>query len=80
VINRTLIGVGAICFIAATGCFFVLAAGMGYDRGVAVGHDEGYGCGRHDAMDTRNDPAEYDLPPCAEIRKQWLWSESWPPK
>lgn len=38
-----------------------------------------YGCGRHDAMQTaRSDPAEYDLPPCVELRKIWLWSERWP--
>jgi hypothetical protein len=40
---------------------------------------DAYGCGRHDAERTaRSDPAEYDLPPCVEIRRQWLESETWP--
>jgi hypothetical protein len=76
-IGRWLIGLGIVCFILAGVSFFVMAAGMGYDRGVV----EGYGCGRHDAMQTKNsDPAEYDLQPCVDIRKLWLRSEEWPHK
>ena len=65
IVGVTLIGIG----------LFILAAGMGYDGGTVMG----YGCGRHDAMQTRNDPAEYDLPPCAEARRLWERSEEWPP-
>jgi len=64
-------------FIAALAA--MLGVGLGYNHGRAEGSVEGYGCGRHDAMQTANsDPAEYDLPPCVEIRTQWLWGERWP--
>jgi hypothetical protein len=58
---------------------WVLGAGMMYDHDKATLVASAYGCGRHDAMQTaHSDPAEYDLPPCVELRKIWLKSEEWP--
>ena len=60
----------------------LIGAGLEFERGksdIQAASDTGYGCGRHDAMQTASsDPADYDLPPCDEVRRKWLWGERWP--